>query len=464
MAQTSSLSCMSQGSVARLLFRFSLPAALGLVASALYNIIDRIFIGCYAGADGLGAVSLTFPLEVFGIAACSLVGIGGASQISRFLGEGRRHDAEKVLGCAFTTAAFFSVVFASAGLFWIDPLVASSGASSHLAPLTRVYTRILLWGLPFNLLGYSLNYLIRAEGFPRWAMGTLCIGALMNVFLDWLFIAHLGWGVVGAGLGTSLAQATSFVWVAVFYLKKKGALRLSAASLSPDREILREMLLLGASPFCMEIFYALSMMLYNNVVADLGGDMAISAMGIFFSLDGLIYLPAFGIGEGLQPIVGYNFGAHNSGRVKRTILCAIFMSTAYFVLSFVGAEVLTRAMVTVFAAGDEGLIDLTVRAMRIGYLGMPFAAAGFVASSAFLAIGRSGASLFLNFCREGLLFLPALLILPSVLGLDGAWSCFVVVDAGGGLVGALLLWYYWDDFDGARSYNVTGALSGAFNR
>lgn len=464
MAQASSLSGMSQGSVARLLFRFSFPAALGLVASALYNIVDRLFIGRYAGADGLGAVGLTFPLTVFVIAVGSLVGVGGASQISRFLGEGRRRAAERVLGNAVTMTVVFSVLFSACGLFWIDALVGAFGASAHLAPLTRAYTEILLWGLPFNLLGVSLNYLIRAEGFPRWAMGTLCIGAFMNVFLDWLFIARLGMGVAGAALGTSLAQAASFVWVALFYLKKTGSLRLSAATLRLDREIVGEMLLVGASPFFMELFYTFSMMLFNNIVAGLGGDLAISAIGIFFCLDNLIYLPVFGIGEGLQPIVGYNFGAQNSSRVKRTILCALAMSTAYFALSFLGAEFLARGMVTAFAAGDEPLIELTTRAMRIGYLGMPFAAAGIVASNAFLAIGRSGASLFLNFCRQGLLFLPALLTLPSLMGLDGAWSCFVVVDAGGGLVGALLLRIFWDGFDGEERRGVSAGLQSAFNK
>ena len=212
----------------------------------------------------------------------------------------------------------------------------------------------------------------------------------------------------------------------------------------------------------MEIFYAVSMMLFNNIVNRLGGDLAISAVGIFFCLDNLIYLPVFGIGEGLQPIVGYNYGAQRSERVKRTVLCALAMSTGYFALSFLGAEVFTRSMVALFAGDDEPLIRLTVRAMRIGYLGMPFAAAGIVASNAFIAVGRSGASLFLNFCRQGLLFLPALLTLPHIMGLDGTWSCFVVVDAGGGLVGALLLWYYWESFSGGDQARLDAQAEVAF--
>lgn len=453
---------MSQGSVARLLFRFSAPAILGLVANALYNIVDRLFIGRCAGAESLGAVGLTFPLSVFVIAVCSLVGVGGASQISRFLGEGRRRDAEKVLGTALTLITAVSVILTAGGLFFLDELVALLGATPRLAPLTRVYTKIILWGLPFNLIGFALNYLIRAEGFPRRAMWTLVIGAAVNIALDWLFIARMGMGVAGAALGTSLAQVAAFIWVAAFYLSRRGLLRLSAPLMKPDWEIIRETLLVGLSPFCMELFYTLCMMLFNNIVKELGGDMAISAMGIFFCLDSLIYLPVFGIGEGLQPIVGFNYGARQFSRVKKAVLYAIAASTAYFILPFIGAEMMTRSMVTLFNADDEALISLTVRAMRLGYMGMPFAAAGIIAPSALVAIGRSGMGLFINFCRQGLLFVPSLLILPRIFGLDGVWSSFAVLDAAGGLVGALLLWLQWSALGGEcreDSRNLGMALS-----
>ena len=464
MTQTSASSRMSRGSVARLLLQFSLPATLGMVASALYNIVDRLFIGRFTGADGLAAVGLTFPLTVFVIAAGSLVGVGAASMISRFLGEGRTRAAERALGNALAVMTVFSVLFALLALNRLDGLVRALGATSALFAQTRVYTKILLWGLPFNLLAFAMNAMIRAEGFPRVAMWSMFIGAAANVFLDWLLIVVLNMGVAGAALGTSVAQIASFFWCALFYLRRRGALRVSSASLRPDRAILAEMLLVGLSPFLMELFYTFSMMLFNNIAAAHGGDLALSAIGIFFCLDNLIYLPVFGIGEGLQPIVGYNFGAHSSERVWRAIHCAMMMSTAYFAVSFVCAQVFTRGMIALFTSGNEPLIALTARAMRIGYIGMPFAAAGIVASSAFLAIGRSGLSLFLNFCRQGLLFLPALLVLPRVMGLDGAWSCFIVVDAGGGLVGALLLWKFWNVFAGEGALEHARQTAFAFNK
>lgn len=464
MTQTSSMSSMSQGSVARLLLKYSVPATLGLVANALYNIVDRLFIGRYIGSDALGAVSLTYPLTVFVIAVGSLVGVGGASQLSRFLGEGRRREAERAVGSAVTTITLISALITACGMLCLDGLVKALGASARLAPHTRVYTSIILWGLPFNLLGFSLNYLIRAEGSPRWAMGTMFIGAGMNVFLDWLFIVHFPMGVKGAALGTALAQLAAFLWVALFYFGRRGRLKISAPALNPDGDIVREMLLIGASPFLMELFYAMSMTLYNNVVWRHGGDLAISAMGIFFCLDNLIYIPVFGIGEGLQPIVGYNYGAQNSNRVKKTVISAIILSTGYFILSFLCAEIWTRSMVVAFAGGKESLVKLTVRAMRIGYLGMPFAAAGIIASNAFLSIGKPGISLFLNFCRQGLLFLPALLLMPQLMGLDGAWSSFIVVDAGGGLLGALLLAWYWTLFDGEHHGTLDMGAESAFDK
>jgi len=441
---------MSQDSVVRLLVRFSLPATLGMVANAFYNIVDRLFIGRFTGAGGLAAVGLTFPLTVFVIAAGSLVGVGAASQVSRFLGQGRHDRAQKALGNALCVMALFAGVFTTASLLLVDRLTLALGATPALFAPTRLYTRILLWGMPFNLLGFAMNYLVRAEGFPRVAMWSLVVGSAANIFLDWLLIARLGMGVAGAALGTSVAQAAAFAWTACFYLFKKGSLRVTFASLLPDGRILAEMLTVGLSPFLMELFYTLCMMLFNTIAGSLGGDLALSAIGIFFCLDNLIYLPVFGIGEGLQPIVGFNYGARKAERVRRTILCAVGMSTGYFLLSFVCAETFPGAMASVFAGADEHLVALTARAMRIGYIGMPFAAASIVASSAFLAIGRSGLSLFLNFCRQGLLFLPALILLPKLLGLDGAWACFIVVDAGGGLVGALLLYRFWKVFAGEK--------------
>ncbi len=449
---------MGQGSVARLLFRFSVPAILGLVANALYNIVDRLFIGRFAGADSLGAVGLTFPISVFVIAVGSLVGVGSASQLSRRLGEGRRKEAGKILGTAMTVMTLTAALLTAGGLLCLDTLVSMMGASARLAPLTRIYTEIVFWGLPFNLLGFALNYLIRAEGYPRYAMWTLVIGAGANVFLDWLFIVHMHMGVAGAALGTSLAQIAAFIWVALFYLRGRSSLQVSAASLRPDWDILKETLLVGASPFLMELFYTFSMMLFNNLVNRLGGDSAIAAMGIFFCLDSLIYLPVFGIGEGLQPIVGYSYGAGQYGRLKKAVLLAVAASTAYFMLSFLGAEIFTRSMVLLFNSDDAALIDLTVRAMRIGYIGMPLAAAGIVASNALVAIGKAGMSLFLNLCRQGLLFVPALLLLPRIFGLDGVWGSFAVVDAGGGLVGALLLWLQWDCFGGESGNEAEGRL------
>lgn len=464
MTQTSAASSMSQGSVARLLFRFSLPATLGMVANALYNIVDRLFIGRFTGADGLAAVGLTFPLTVFVIAAGSLVGVGAASQISRLLGEGRGRSAQKALGNALAVMTVCSTLFTAVALLRLDGLVRALGATPQLFEQTRLYTEILLWGLPFNLLGFAMNCMIRAEGSPRTAMWSMFIGSAANVFLDWLFIVRLRMGVAGAALGTTLSQVAAFLWCALFYLRRQGILRVTADSLRPDRAVLTEMLLVGLSPFLMELFYTFSMMLFNNIAGAHGGDLALSAIGIFFCLDNLIYLPVFGIGEGLQPIVGYNFGAHQSNRVWRAIQCAMVMSTAYFAVSFVCAEVFTRGMAALFAGDNEPLIALTARAMRIGYIGMPFAAAGIVASSAFLAIGRSGLSLFLNFCRQGLLFLPALLILPYLMGLDGAWSCFIVVDAGGGLVGALLLRRFRGVFAGEAGEEEGRQLEFAFNK
>lgn len=439
---------MSRGSITRLILRYSYQAALGLIAIALYNIVDRLFLGHYTGADGLGAVGLTFPFTTVVVSFGTLIGVGGASLISRLLGAQRKQDAEGVLGMCILMMIVFSAVGTAAGLWKLDFFVKAMGASDHLAPLVATYTRILLYGLPFNLSSFALNYMVRAEGRPGYAMKTLAIGSFANIVLDWLFISHFEMGVAGAAWGTMLAQVTAFIWVAAFYVFKKGILGISRRSMRFDWPAIREISLLGASPFSMNIFYTLTMVLFNNMVNRIGGDLAVSAMGIFFCLDNMIYIPVYGIGEGLQPIVGFNYGAEKYDRVKRAIITAEILGTIYFVFSFIVSEIWAHEMASIFVTANEPLVALSARAMRIGYLGMPFATGAIVAASAFMAIGRSDWSLALNFCRHGLLFLPGLIILAKVFGLDGTWASFIVVDAGGGFLGLAMLWYKWAEFSG----------------
>ncbi len=421
--------------VGRLLFQFSVPAIVGMVASALYNIVDRMFIGHAVGPNGIASITVAFPFFLFIISSGILIGVGSSSQISRNMGEGRVERAQRVMGNGLLSIVVLSVAVMVTGFLFMEQIMRLCGASPILLPMTSAYMDIILWGVPFQLIGFSCNYFIRAEGYPRYAMGTLILGAVANVVLDWLFIVKMGMGVRGAALGTVLAQFLAACWVLAFYLRGVGGLRLVPSALRPDRRILFEMGAVGFSPFMMEMFFVLVMVIFNRTLSRLGGEMAISAMGIFFSLDSILFMPAIGIGEGAQPLIGYNYGAGNFDRVRRTIMLAMVAAISFFTCSLVVAQVFPRHLTMLFNRESQELIDLTVRAMRIGYIGIPLAGITIISGFVFQALGKARQSIILNMCRQFIFLLPPLFILPLFFGIDGVWASFPIVDFGGGVLG-----------------------------
>lgn len=421
--------------IGRLLLQFSLPAIVGMVASALYNIVDRMFIGHAVGPNGIAAVTVAFPFFLLVISTGILIGVGSSSQISRNLGEGRAERAQKVMGNGFTAMVVSSVVVMVVGFLFMEDLMRMCGASPLIMPMTRDYMSIILWGVPFQLIGFCCNYFIRAEGHPRYAMGTLILGALANIFLDWLFISKMGMGVKGAALGTVLAQLLSACWVIAFYVRGVGELRFVRSSFRPEWPIISEMAAVGFAPFMMEMFFVVVMIIFNRTLSRLGGEMAISAMGIFFSLDSILFMPVIGIGEGAQPLIGFNYGAGNFDRVRRTVYMAMAASVAFFFCSLAVAQIFPRQLTMLFNKDSQELISMTVRAMRIGYLGLPMAGIAIISGFVFQALGKAKQSLILNMCRQVFFLLPPLLFLPPIFGVDGVWASFPIVDVCGGILG-----------------------------
>ncbi|MDD4835633.1 MAG: MATE family efflux transporter [Synergistales bacterium] len=421
--------------IGRLLIQFSLPAIVGMVASALYNIVDRMFIGHAVGPNGIAAITVAFPFFLLIISTGILIGVGASSQISRNLGEGRQERAQMVMGNGFLAMMVSSTLVMVIGFVFMEDLMRMCGASPLIMPMTRDYMSIILWGVPFQLVGFCCNYFIRAEGHPRYAMGTLILGALANIVLDWLFIVKIGMGVKGAALGTVMAQFLAACWVLAFYVKGFGELRFVRSAFRPDLPILREMAAVGFSPFMMEMFFVVVMIIFNRTLSRLGGEMAISAMGIFFSLDSILFMPAIGIGEGAQPLIGYNYGAGNFDRVRKTVYMAMAASVTFFVCSLVVAQTFPRQLTMLFNSESQELISMTVRAMRIGYLGIPLAGVAIISGFVFQALGKAKQSIILNLCRQVIFLLPPLLLLPPVFGIDGVWASFPIVDVGGGVLG-----------------------------
>lgn len=427
---------MGHDPVGILLLRFSMPAIIGLLANALYNIVDRMFIGRIVGSHGLTAVTVAFPFFALAITLGILISVGASSLVSRSLGRGDNTWAEMVLSNAFVLAILAGFSLALSGLFFGEWFLRLFGASEKVLHEALVYLRIIALGIPFLMVNFVLNGLIRAEGAPRWAMGTMLVGTLTNIFLDWLFIAILGWGVSGAAWGTTIAQAVAICWVAFFYTRRS-SLKIRPGLLHLRKDIVGPLLAIGISPGLLELSFVTLLVMLNHIMGSLGGDLAISAVGIFFSLDTLFYLPALGIGDGALPLIGFNYGAGKMDRVRKIVLLAITAAAAVFALFWAVVEIFPVFLVGLFSRDDIELTAITVRGLRLGYMLLPLASLFIVTSYTFQALGKVRATFVLQVLRQIVFFFPMLLILPRFLGVDGVWLSFPFMDATGFL---LALW------------------------
>jgi putative MATE family efflux protein len=425
---------MGVEAIPRLLLRFSLPAIAGLLANAVYNITDRIFVGQTVGPLALAAIAVGFPIQIALMAFGLMVGIGSSSRVSILLGEKRVEEAEATAGTALFLNLFGGVFFPLLGLSSLDPILRLCGAAPSILPGARTYMGIILFGTLANSVSFGLNYLIRAAGSPKVAMGTQLLGAGANVLLDALFVMGLGWGIAGAAWATVLSQLLSLLWAGGFFLRGRASLALRRRHIRFVPAIVRRIVLVGFPPGLMELSFTLILVLINRSVLRYGGELALSAVGIVFALDSLLFLPIIGLGEGLQPLVGYNYGAGLFDRVRRAVRLALRAGTTFFLCTFALVEIFPREMARLFTS-DPRLLDLSVRCLRLGYLGIPFVGLGIVAGFTFQGLGRARAGLLLTFCRHVLFIIVPISLLPRVLGLDGVFLTFPISDVLGGLLG-----------------------------
>jgi len=428
---------MGTDPIPALIARFALPATLGVVANALYNIVDRVFIGRAVGPAGLAAISIVFPLVLAVVALSALFGVGTASQISRFLGTGDREGAERALGSGLSCASLFLAVALPPLLLTLPQAALLFGARGDVVPLTEEYLRITSPAIPAPFLTMMLMGSLRAEGRPRPAMWAMVLGAGLNVMLDWLFIVIWNMGVAGAAWGTALSQLFALAWVLGVYLLRQSELRLSLRCLRPRPAHVREMLGIGMSPFLLNIFFSVMMALFNVLLGLHGGELAVSAMGIFFGIDSLLFMPVTGVGEGAMPVVGYNYGARSFSRARQAVRLALAVSIAWYAVSEVVALVWPEALASFFTT-DAELLRRAARSMRIGYAALPCGAVAMIGCYVLEALGRAKTSFTFNVFRQSI-SIALLFVLPRFWGADGVWLTLPAADVLGGLSMAWLL-------------------------
>ena len=419
---------MGESSIPKLLFSFSVPAMVGMIVSASYNVIDRIFIGHGVGTLGIAGVTIGFPMMLVMMAFAMLIGLGGAALISIRLGEKNKEQAELILGNGFIFLLITSALITIPGLIYIDPLLRFFGSSDQITPYARNYMSIIIAGAIFQSISFGGNAFIRAEGNPRIAMATMLIGAGMNAILAPIFIFIFHWGMRGAGAATITAQAISATWVLIYFLSGKSALTLKAANIKPQFSIFKNITVVGSAPFAMQIAGSMLMIVFNHSLEHYGGDTAISAMGVVNAIAMLIMMPIFGVNQGAQPIIGYNFGAKKYDRVIRTLRHAILVATVIVAIGYILIQIFPVWIIKLFEPNDTELIKVGSHALTMFLAFLPIVGFQAVCASYFLAVGKPKLSMTLTLSRQVIFLLPALLILPYFFKLNGVFMSGPVSD------------------------------------
>lgn len=432
---------MGSRSVGKLLWQFSWPAIIGMLVNALYNIVDRIFVGRGMGSLAIAGTTVAFPLMLVFFAVAMLIGIGGTALISIRLGEQRKDEAEKIAGNALVLLVVLPLMLSLVYSLFPEQILILLGANQEVLPYALEYTNVIVLGSVFGAVSFGLNNFIRAEGNPKVSMMTQLLGAVINVILNYVFIFQLGMGMMGSALGTVIAQLVSACWVLGYFIFTPSTLKLRLKNLKPDLMVYKSILAIGFAPFAMQIASSLQQMLLNKSVMSFGGDLALSAVGVVMSLSTLFFMPILGISQGAQPIIGYNYGSRQFSRVtatlKKATIAGVCIATAgYFVI-----HLWPEQIIGLFSYGDDALTELAAHAMLTFLALFPILGFQIVASNYFQAVGKPLQSTILSLSRQVLIFIPLLLILPNYWGIEGVWRTAPIADALSVILTALFIFY-----------------------
>jgi putative MATE family efflux protein len=411
---------LHSGPILRLLTQYAIPAMIASTAISLYNIIDRIFIGHGVGAMAIAGLALTLPLMNMGVAFGVLVGMGGAALISIRMGQRKQHEAEQILGNTLLLNLALGIAYSVVCSILLDPMLRLTGASPETLPYARQFMQIILIGNVFTHLYFGMNFAMRSSGYPRGAMINVLQTVAINCLLAPLFIFVFHWGIRGAALATVLAQTTGALFFFFHFLRRDSTVRFYARNLRPSREIIVGIFSIGMSSFALMLCVSMTALLFNVRIVRYGGDYAVGAFGIANTLVMFFVMVSVGMTQGMQPIVGYNYGAGQFQRVKAVFAYTIVGTTAVMFAGFLLAELFPRAVASAFTS-DAELIKQTVRGLRLIVLMFMLDGFQMTTSIFFQAIGKAKFSLLLTLSRQLIFLVPFLIVLPWFLGLNGVW-------------------------------------------
>lgn len=434
------LQALATGKIGRLLWTYSIPAVTGMLVMSLYNVVDRIFIGQGAGAEAIAGLAITFPVLNIATALGVLVGAGASARVSILLGAGNHDGAERVLGNALTLTLIIGIIYTSIFAAILDPMLRAFGASDATLPYARDLILYQLPGLLLTNIAFGLCNIMRASGYPVKAMVTMIIGAGVNVILDPIFIFGLGLGIKGAAIATDIAMASSAVFVLIHFCDKRTPLRFRRGIYGLRLSAVVGIVSIGAAPSLVNFAGSAINVIINRALVSYGSDVAVAAAGIFSTYTSLLCMVVIGICQGMQPIVGYNYGAKRYGRLRHALWLTVGCSTVIVTLGAIVGILFPRLIARAFTT-DKILIDHTTQAFSIAMLAFWQVGFQIVATNFFQSIGFAGKSIILSLSRQVIFLIPLLYFLPPLMQLNGVWAAFPISDTFATVVSALLLWW-----------------------
>jgi putative MATE family efflux protein len=419
---------LGEEKVFKLLLKYSIPAIVGMLVNALYNVIDRVFVGNGVNSLAIAGTTIAFPIMLMIMGFAMLIGIGANSLVAIKLGQQKKAEAEHIMGNALILLIIISLVISAIGLIFLTPILKAFGASDTVLPYARDFLSIILWGTVFQSVGFGMNNFIRSSGSPMTAMMTMIIGAVINVILNPLFIFVFNWGIKGSAAATVISQAVSAVWVLYYFTTKKSSLKLYKKNFKLNMKTTTSIMAIGSAPFLMQISSSVQNVILNKSLESYGGDIAVTSMGVVMAIMNLMLMPIFGINQGVQPIIGYNYGAKKYDRVKEALKLAIITATIFVAIGFITIRLFPEQYVGMFNRKDTELVAFGSHALLMFTTFLPLIGFQIVSANYFQAVGKPKQAAILSLSRQILILIPALLILPKFFGIEGVFSAGPLAD------------------------------------
>lgn len=431
--------------VKSLLWIYALPAVISQVITSIYNIADRIFIGQGVGALAIAGLAITMPIMNIVHAFGSLVGVGSASRMSIVLGKKDVNWAENILGNSMVLTAIFGVLILVFGYGFMDKILTLFGATGETIQYAREYMLIVIPGLVLTTFTYNLTGLIRASGYPTKSMIIMCVGAILNIILDPIFIFVFKAGIAGAAWATTISMAVTTVLAAVHFIDRKSFIRFRSHSWKPRLYIFKNILLIGMSPFLMNVAASAVVALLNSQLIRYGGDLAVGAYGICNTYASFIVMFIIGVCQGMQPIAGYNYGAGRKDRLKEVFTLAMKFNVMFGTIGAIVALIVPQYLLRAFTS-DAELITIGAPALRFLLVMFPFVGFTITNSNFFQSIDKPSIAIITSLSRQVIFLAPLSVLVPMLFtdmglsGLYGVWTSATISDISGAALAGILLW------------------------